>query len=92
VVKATDPVDACTGYEIIDIERLLRHFESSSQSNLLEKAREWATAWNSIVGHVYMCACIFLRCGSESHCFIPLPSSMTWPSTKRINSAKQERS
>jgi hypothetical protein len=39
-----------------------------------------------------MCACIFLRCGSESHCFIPLPSSMTWPSTKRINSAKQERS
>ena len=53
--KLTDPVDACVGYEIIDIESLLCHFESRSQSNLLEKAREWAKAWNSFVGRV--CAC-----------------------------------
>jgi hypothetical protein len=53
--KLTDPVDACVGYEIIDIESLLCHFESRSQSNSLEKAREWAIAWNSFVGRV--CAC-----------------------------------
>jgi len=51
VDKATDPMVACTGYEIIDIECLLCHFESSIQYNLLKKIREWATAWNSIVGH-----------------------------------------
>ncbi|KAL3775657.1 hypothetical protein ACHAW5_008127 [Stephanodiscus triporus] len=54
----TDPVDACAGYEIIDIERLVCHFKSRSQSNSLEKSKEWATAWNSFVGRV--CACSHL--------------------------------
>jgi hypothetical protein len=41
----TSPVDACSGYEIIDTECLLSH-ESSKD------AIEWAKAWNSFVGRV----------------------------------------
>jgi hypothetical protein len=52
----TDPVDACAGYEIIDIEHLLHHIESSSQSNLLEKAREWTTVWKRVPCHVSVCS------------------------------------
>ncbi|KAL3810725.1 hypothetical protein ACHAXA_008498 [Cyclostephanos tholiformis] len=50
--KLTDPVDACVGYEIIDIERLFCHFESGGKSISFEKAREWASAWNGFVGRV----------------------------------------
>ena len=86
--KETDPVDACTGYEIIDIECLLHHFESSSQSNLLEKAREWVTAWNNIVCHASVCLHISQGWIRATLLYSPLVNDMAEPQTNQFRKTK----
>jgi len=55
------PVEICAGYEMIDIERVLLHYSQGAgdpPSSVSNEAKEWATAWNSLV--LRTCACSHL--------------------------------
>lgn len=46
-------VDGCAGYEIIDIESLICHFQSNSPPSSWEDSKEWALTWNNFVHRAY---------------------------------------
>lgn len=54
--------EVCSGYEIIEIERLLSHYQDIGSEQYPENSttqnanREWAKAWNSFVYRVCACA------------------------------------
>ncbi|KAL9186739.1 hypothetical protein ACHAXT_010459 [Thalassiosira profunda] len=46
--RMSGPAEVCAGYEIVDVERLLAQLKRSgpSSNESLDKAKEWAMAWN----------------------------------------------
>ena len=48
-------VEGCAGYEIIDVESLIHHFQTIPL-NSLEEAKEWALTWNKFVHRAHACS------------------------------------